>query len=459
MQLAQALAVAATLFASCVQPAAAVNNYPIVLVHGFSGWGLDELAGVRYWGGLHGDYQQRLRDEGFDVRTAVVGPFSSNWDRAVELFAYIKGGCVNYGPNHAKVYGHAATGRCFDGIYPEWGNVINGKVNKIHLVGHSMGGQTIRMLTHLLARGSKGAPVEEDPSSHTLFAGGKDWVHSVTTISTPNQGTLLANGASEYGDLAENAAAAIIGMAGVIGEGSTALFDAKLDQWGIASRQDGESLTAYVKRIFSSSVFNDGFYDLCMFSLSTFGAVSDLKWVETLSNVFYYSFSTQDTYRLLNVELPRPQSMILPFQPTATFLGSTYALKRGFSSEWQANDGIVNTISMKYDGKAPVVECGALSQTGRWHHLATFTTLDHGAIVGFKPLHDVYDVYSTHAKFLQDLPAQGSERRLASSDMIVHETSKDIVESLKALEEQFGAAKCADEEIAAPSYANTTTAA
>ena len=40
------------------------------------------------------------------VATAVVGPFSSNWDRAVELFYQIKGGCVDYGAAHAAANNH-----------------------------------------------------------------------------------------------------------------------------------------------------------------------------------------------------------------------------------------------------------------------------------------------------------------------------------------------------------------
>lgn len=28
------------------------NDYPIVLVHGLTGWARDEMAGFKYWGGL-----------------------------------------------------------------------------------------------------------------------------------------------------------------------------------------------------------------------------------------------------------------------------------------------------------------------------------------------------------------------------------------------------------------------
>lgn len=66
------------------------NNYPIVLVHGFMGFGRDELLGYKYWGGIV-DVQEKLNDLGYKTYTATVGPVSSNWDRACELYAYIVG--------------------------------------------------------------------------------------------------------------------------------------------------------------------------------------------------------------------------------------------------------------------------------------------------------------------------------------------------------------------------------
>ena len=35
-----------------------------------------------------------------EVFAAGVGPVSSNWDRAVELYYQIKGGCADYGSTH-----------------------------------------------------------------------------------------------------------------------------------------------------------------------------------------------------------------------------------------------------------------------------------------------------------------------------------------------------------------------
>ena len=75
------------------------NKDPIVFVHGIAGWGRDEMAGYLYWGGGiiggNADIEAILRKNNFQAYTADVGPFSSNWDRAVELYYQIKGGCVD----------------------------------------------------------------------------------------------------------------------------------------------------------------------------------------------------------------------------------------------------------------------------------------------------------------------------------------------------------------------------
>ncbi|TDH67942.1 hypothetical protein CCR75_009576 [Bremia lactucae] len=209
----------ALLALSIVLPAHASNRFPIILVHGFTGWGRDELNGFRYWGGLQGDFETKLNDQGYTVYTAAVGPFSSNWDRACELYAVIKGGQVDYGQIHSTTYNHFRFGRNYTGLYPQWGTTnSDGSINKVHLVGHSMGGQTIRMLAQMLAYGTTGAPTVEDRLSHPLFKGGKKWVHSITTISTPNQGTTLSDGFSVIGNSVKNLAAGLANVMGLVGD-------------------------------------------------------------------------------------------------------------------------------------------------------------------------------------------------------------------------------------------------
>ncbi|KAF1788730.1 Alpha/Beta hydrolase fold [Phytophthora cactorum] len=306
--------------------------------------GRDELLGFRYWGGIQGDFQNELTAQGYTVYTAAVGPFASNWDRACELYAIIKGG--QYGrpdrPNARSTAGHGTTG----------------------------------------------APIGEDPSSHTLFKGGKSWVHSITTISTPNQGTTLGNGFSTIGDSVKDLLAGVLSVVGILGDSAKMVYDAKLDQWGITTKQSGESIQAYLDRVFSSRIFDPSFKDVCLWSLSTGGAKEEATWVKTLSDVYYYSYTTVDTFDtrdllLRKISLPNLLTMLLPLDPLAVFLGGRYAPdKLKLSTDWQPNDGVVNTFSMGSDGVGAAVTFAGASQLGKWNKMPLLNRLDHLAVVG-----------------------------------------------------------------------------
>ena len=113
-----------------------VNQYPIVLVHGFIGWGPDEMGGYPYWGGEL-DLSRYLESFGFEVFTVSVGPVSSNWERSVETFYQLKGGQVDYGKMHSEKWGiiQKPEDKTYIGLYPEWD-----QKHPVHSIGHSMGG-------------------------------------------------------------------------------------------------------------------------------------------------------------------------------------------------------------------------------------------------------------------------------------------------------------------------------
>ena len=86
---------------------------------------------------------------------AAVGPaLKQLGPRLRTLRAVIKGGRVDYGAAHsAKAHGHERYGREFTpDILPDWGE-DPAHTRKLHLIGHSQGGQTVRVLSALLANG------------------------------------------------------------------------------------------------------------------------------------------------------------------------------------------------------------------------------------------------------------------------------------------------------------------
>ena len=157
------------------------NSYPIILIHGFLGWGREEMSDYYYWGGRT-DLESLLKQQGYEVFTVSVGPISPNFDRAIEAFYQIKGGQVDYGNKKAEKFGiiQQPHNKYYSGLYSSWD-----ADHPIHIISHSQGGQTARMLEMLL---KKSIPGETSPLLLNEYIG---WIKSITTISTPHNGTTL----------------------------------------------------------------------------------------------------------------------------------------------------------------------------------------------------------------------------------------------------------------------------
>ena len=95
------------------------NSNPVILIHGFLGWGRDEMLDFYYWGG-RSDLEKLLNDSGHEVYSVSVGPISSNIDRAIESFYQIKGGQLDYGKARADSLGiiQNPEGKSYVGLYP-----------------------------------------------------------------------------------------------------------------------------------------------------------------------------------------------------------------------------------------------------------------------------------------------------------------------------------------------------
>ena len=153
------------------------------------------------------DVMKHLRSCGADVYAASVGPISSAWDRACELYAQLTGTVTDYGAAHAEKYGHDRYGRDYSG--GKYNKLIQGTwdaQHPINLVGHSFGGATSRQLATFLKIGNaeEQAYMAAHPEAGTispLFTGGKaNWIYSLTALAAPSNGTTFieANGGFTY---------------------------------------------------------------------------------------------------------------------------------------------------------------------------------------------------------------------------------------------------------------------
>ena len=241
----------------------------IVTIHGLLGFGPKELLGVGYWGfwniplTVRPNYLTYLEDWRWGwscgcigsvctvyckkpvntVAYASVGPISSNWDRACELYAQIKGTRTDYGAAHAAKFGHSRWGPDYTGkgFFPSWS-----ASNPVSLVGHSMGGQTARMLEYLLQNGDadeRAFNYAGQAAISPLFSGsGRAWIKSMHTVATPHNGSPL------YTALGVNIVDKLRDILGNIGSLLTFLpvlgsatwgYQFDLEQWG--SSQTGYS--------------------------------------------------------------------------------------------------------------------------------------------------------------------------------------------------------------------------
>ena len=382
------------------------NNYPIILIHGFIGWGSEEMGGYNYWGGNY-DYVEYLDSLGYKVYNISVGPISSNWDCAVEAYYQIKGGQVDYGKRHSTQYGiiQKPSSKKWPGLYPEWD-----ADHPIHIIGHSMGGQTARRLQYLLENEiyiDSARTILE--SSDLLGQKHQAWIRSITTMSSPHNGTTLS-------DIVNNSVPFLqdfIGLAAVIGN---RFYSFDLEQWAF-KRNDEESWSRYFTRIRSHPAW--GTKNFCSWDVSLEGA-RELNTVAVANeNIFYFSFATSNTHldSLSGKHVPN-KDMSLILRPNAHAMGKQidyWTDSTSIDSTWFENDGIVNTISMigpttGLNGSDQIIEyqVNEVLVPGSWYYMGKLT-MDHRTLMGhgeisIELLNNILLLFKEHAERLYALP-------------------------------------------------------
>ena len=406
-------------------PVSAANNQPqytkggdykTVFVHGYFGWGnYDSLSKIlTYFGLMSGRINDYLNDLGYDTYTASCGPYSSNWDRACELYAQITGTVVDYGEKHSKEHGHDRYGVDYskNPLIPnfEWS-----ATNKINLIGHSFGGPTIRTLLDMLADGrpeevaaAKAAGTE--PSG--LFTGGKkDWVFSLTSIAGVNNGTTFCE-AGLVESLATLVTDVLVKVFGALQVTDLkGVYNSDLEHFGIVD-DPNETPVENLQRILTDVDFlshNDNILN----DMTIDKQVYDNASIEMQNNVYYFDYygtRTVETSAGINVPTPR---CFIPLAITSAILGAWDGETRGYFTtgygdyekttstpvqtltgyEWHASDGMVNVASgycpyhldangnRVYDAHVDNYQLGNAVKPGVWN-IAPEQNFDHIGIMG-----------------------------------------------------------------------------
>ncbi|HIA78782.1 MAG TPA: hypothetical protein EYO07_01280 [Candidatus Marinimicrobia bacterium] len=383
----------------------AANTDPIVLIHGFLGWGREEISGTYYWGGQH-DIEQYLRNKGYRVITVSLGPISSSYDCAVETFYQIKGGQLDYGQAHSKKYNllRRPEGKKYEGMYPEWD-----ENHPVHLMGYSFGGVTSRMLLYLLNNTFENDSTGSLDKSVLLGNSLPGWVSSITTMSTPHNGATISNIVTDIFPFTDN----LLPVANMI---SSSYYDFDLDHWGI-SQKENESWPDYFMRLKNHTAWetkNNVGWD------SNIQGAKELNDILTIdSSLYYFSYSTTASVLdpVTGYHIP-DKHLSWTNYPLCWFMGRNVVDMgdgQTTDSTWFENDGTVNTISMirPFTGKNGPEPMKIFSnsepvETGIWHFMGKYQQ-DHKNFIGFflddkNLITEMMNRYENHARILYSLP-------------------------------------------------------
>jgi triacylglycerol lipase len=414
----------------------------VVFVHGLAGFGKDELGPINYWGIFADiiDDKSIFPDDRYTTHEASIGPVSSNWDRACELYAQVVGGRVDYGLAHSTKYGHERFGKTYaKGFVPNWN-----AENKLAFVGHSMGATTIHLLEILL---NEGAQEEIDASGadvSPLFKGGnRGWISSVTGISAPYDGTTLVPALG--GNILNLIKTLVAAFAGVTSDSFLdMIYDFDLDHFGLA-KKDGESHREYKNRVYNSKLFQAGFEDYAGYDLSVEGAARlNSRGRQAYPETTYFSVVTSRTFRGIwpfnKIWYPKPL-MFVAFQPFAVILGAYNGHGRNWE-DWRQSDGLVPARSQtcpKEGAKETVHNClnsmprSGRPQPGKYYQVSV--NMDHGQVIGF--LSFANGVY-------RDIARQITSLEVGASRSSVDFVSEIDPEYIGQLEESWGVPESTD---------------
>ncbi len=348
------------------------TEYPIIFVHGMFGWGQNEGVNKKapYWGATTGSITEYLAADGIECYAASVGPMSSAWDQACELYAQLTGTRVDYGEAHSKKHGHKRYGRSYDKpLFEGWG-----PDKKIHLVGHSFGGNSSRMLANLLTHGAAEEVETSGSGVSPLFKGGKEsFVCSVTAICSPLDGTKAYETASKY-KLIQPLKFLAYNYAGVFGRTSIGhrFADFHLEQFGLTDYPESDNKDSFVKAI--TNLLNTN--DCIAYDMYAQGSKELNEKISISPSVYYFSYPFNAVDGSENK--PIHTDFILMKATSSLMLHDSKKSGRPIVG----NDGLVDVESAKHPSTEPFKDFDADDiKPGLWNVMPVRIG-DHGTPIG-----------------------------------------------------------------------------
>ena len=364
------------------------TDYPYIFVHGMGGWGTADAyySLSPYWGGglmpgSDNDIVRLLNEQGVEAYAPSVGPLSSAWDRACELYAQLAGTVVDYGEAHSKAHGHDRYGFSYEGkaIMGEPWNLKD----KINLVGHSFGGATVRLLASLLAYGDADEVAATGEDTSPLFTGGHNCIHSCITLSAPHNGSQVANILVDP-QFTMVLISAVLNVIGAVFGNDFLVFSLQLGHHGLTPKED--EFRAWIN---PAAIWN--FYksnDNCGYDMTLRGAAELNEKIKLAPETYYYSYSTVASQegKIFGRQLPMSS-----LNPIFYISGAMLSATEGFTidgvkieGDWAVNDGIVPLASSLYPtcdaatalSYEEAAESGAI-EPGRWYYFEPMVGTDH----------------------------------------------------------------------------------
>ncbi|CAA2985286.1 Phospholipase A(1) [Olea europaea subsp. europaea] len=313
---------------------------PIVLVHGIFGFGKGRLGSLSYFAGA-----EKKDDK---VLVPDLGSLTSIYDRARELFYYLKGGQVDYGEEHSKACGHSQFGRTYrKGNYPGWD-----ENHPIHFVGHSAGAQVVRVLQQMLA----------DKAFKGFENTSENWVLSITSLSGAFNGTTrtyLDGMQPEDGRSLTPISLLQLCRLGVIIYDwfdipwLKAYYNFGFDHFNMSRKKVGIQGLVY-NLLRNNGPFATG--DWILPDLTITGSIRLNSRIHTFPNTYYFSYATKRTRKIMGITVPSGIWGIHPLLFIRVLQMSqwqhppdvTPPYKGYRDKDWWDNDGALNTISMTH---------------------------------------------------------------------------------------------------------------